>query len=360
MENLFIALFDWLQSIGVKHLENWWIRATIILVLTWLAAYIAEKSLQKAYELRGNKTPSQLDKKIISILKRPLFWTIFLLGCNLAIKVIVSEDLAVITSASFRSIIVIIITLTAYRIARLSLQEMSRSHKKTALVKRETLPLFQNLALLLIFVVGTYLLFSTWKVDMTAWFASAGIAGVAIGFAAKDTLANLISGVFILADSPYRIGDTIVLESGERGEVTHIGLRSTRIYTTDHAEISIPNALMGNSRVTNQSGGSHRKARIRAPIGVAYGCDVDQVRGILEDIANSHESICDDPAPRVRFRQFGTSSLDFELLFWIENAIEKGRVLDQVNTTIYKQFNAKGIEVPYTKQELYIKELPKK
>ena len=87
--------------------------------------------------------------------------------------------------------------------------------------------------------------------------------------------------------------------------------------------------------------------------------NIDQVRSILEEIANTHENICQDPAPRVRFRQFGPSSLDFELLFWIENAIEKGRILDQVNTTIYKQFNQLHIEVPYNKQELYIKELPK-
>jgi len=98
--------------------------------------------------------------------------------------------------------------------------------------------------------------------------------------------------VFILADSPYSIGDTIILESGERGEVTHIGLRSTRMYTTDFAEVSIPNSIMGNSRVVNQSGGAQRKARIRAPIGVAYGSDIEQVRTILETIATENTDVC--------------------------------------------------------------------
>ena len=92
---------------------------------------------------------------------------------------------------------------------------------------------------------------------MTAWLASAGVVGIAVGFAAKDTLANLFSGVFILADAPYKIGDYIVLDAtGMRGKVTQIGLRSTRLITRDDVEVTIPNSIMGNSQVINQSGGS--------------------------------------------------------------------------------------------------------
>ncbi|OQW99996.1 MAG: hypothetical protein BWK74_00755 [Desulfobacteraceae bacterium A6] len=95
--------------------------------------------------------------------------------------------------------------------------------------------------------------------DLTAWVASAGIIGLALSFAAKDTLANLFSGVFILADAPYKIGDFIVLDSGERGEVTNIGIRSTRLLTRSDIEITVPNSIMGNTRIINEAGGRHQK-----------------------------------------------------------------------------------------------------
>ncbi len=187
----------------------------------------------------------------------------------------------------------------------------------------------------------------------------AGICGyIAIGFVAKDTLANLFAGVFILADSPYKIGDYVVLDSGERGKVTHIGIRSTRLLTRGDVEITIPNAVMGNTRISNESGGPHEKYRLNIKIGVAYGSDIDQVKAVLMEVALNENEVCDEPEPRVRFRSFGNSSLDIELLCWVEIPEVRGRVLDALNTTIYKRFTAEGIEIPYSKHDIFIKEMP--
>ncbi|MDH5712127.1 MAG: mechanosensitive ion channel, partial [Gammaproteobacteria bacterium] len=178
--------------------------------------------------------------------------------------------------------------------------------------------------------------------------------------ASKDTLANLFSGVFILADAPYKIGDFIVLDSGERGEVTHIGIRSTRILTRDDVEVTIPNSIMGNTKIINESGGPHKKYRIRVKVGVAYGSDIDKVKAILMDVATNETSVCKDPEPRVRFRQFGASSLDFELLCWIEDPVLRGRVIDTLNSAVYKKFQQYEIEIPYSKHDVYIKAMPDK
>jgi len=204
-----------------------------------------------------------------------------------------------------------------------------------------------------------YYIFVSWNVDMTAWLASAGIIGIAVGFAAKDTLANLFSGVFIMADSPYKIGDFVVLDGGERGEVTKIGIRSTRILTRDDVEIIVPNAVMGNTKIINESGGRHEKYRIRVQVGVAYGSDIDKVREILMEIGESEEMTCKDPEPRVRFRRFGTSGLDFELLCWIDQPVLRGQISDRLNSTVYKAFKSEGIEIPYSKHDVYIKDMPK-
>jgi MscS family membrane protein len=226
------------------------------------------------------------------------------------------------------------------------------------MVRPQTRPLFENLGFLIVLAIAGYLLFRSWDIDMTAWLASAGVIGIAVGFAAKDTLANLFSGVFILADAPYKIDDYVVLDSGQRGKVTHIGIRSTRLLTRDDVEITIPNAIMGNTSIINESGGPHEKFRIRVSVGVAYGSDIDKVKEVLMEVAVKEPQVCNDPEPRVRFLLFGASSLDIDLLCWVENPEIRGRVLDVLNTTIYKRFNEEGIEIPYSKQDVYIKEMP--
>jgi small-conductance mechanosensitive channel len=92
---------------------------------------------------------------------------------------------------------------------------------------------------------------------------------------------------------------------------------------------------------------------------VAYGSDIDKVREILMNIALADENVCDDPEPRVRFRAFGASSLDFELLCWIDQPVLRGRMIDNLNCKIYKGFIEEKIEIPYSKHDLYIKEIPK-
>ncbi|MFT5400240.1 MAG: MscS family membrane protein, partial [Gammaproteobacteria bacterium] len=101
------------------------------------------------------------------------------------------------------------------------------------------------------------------------------------------------------------------------------------------------------------------KSRIRIAVGVAYGSDIDLVRRILIEIALEEEMIVGDPEPRVRMRQFGASSLDFELLGWIDQPMLRGRVIDSLNCKIYKRFIEEKIEIPYSKHDLYIKEMPK-
>ena len=158
-----------------------------------------------------------------------------------------------------------------------------------------------------------------------------------------------------MADAPYKEDDYIILDSGERGYVTNIGLRSTRIMTRDDIEITIPNSVIANSKIVNESGGPYEKERVRLDIGVAYGTDIDRVREILMNIAEEDKIVSPDPAPRIRFRKFGDSSLMFQLLFWIDKPEMRGRAIDQVNSTIYKTFNQNKIEIPFPQRTVHIK-----
>tara|TARA_Y100000817_G_C16719972_1_gene483158 strand:- start:219 stop:821 length:603 start_codon:yes stop_codon:yes gene_type:complete len=195
----------------------------------------------------------------------------------------------------------------------------------------------------------------SWNIDVTAWIASAGIISVVIGLAAKDTLGNLFAGIFIMADSPYKEGDYINLDTGERGYVRHIGTRSTRILTRDDIEITIPNSVIATSKIINESGGPHEKERIRITLDVAYGTDIETVKKIMMDIALSSENVCDKPEPRVRFRNFGESGLNLQLLCWIEKPEKRGFVIDELSSNIYNSFNDNQITIPFPQRTLHIK-----
>ncbi|HED04625.1 MAG TPA: mechanosensitive ion channel family protein [Candidatus Fraserbacteria bacterium] len=197
-----------------------------------------------------------------------------------------------------------------------------------------------------------------WGVPITGLLTSAGLAGLVLGLAAQSTLANIFGGVALTIDRTYKIGDYIVLDDGRRGRVSEIGLRSTRILTRDEVEITIPNALIANSKVINQTGRRSPKMRIRVPVGVAYGSDIERVRQILLEIPGDCQHTVAQPEPRVRFRALGDSSLKFELLCWIPEPSLSGRTLDELLCKIYQRFQAEGIVIPFPQRDLHLRDWP--
>jgi small-conductance mechanosensitive channel len=120
-------------------------------------------------------------------------------------------------------------------------------------------------------------------------------------------------------------------------------------------EITIPNSIMGNVKIINETGGPSEKYRIRIKVGVAYGSDIDKVQSLLSNVAESHPEVCQTPSPRVRFRTFGDSSLDHELLCWVEKPVMRGRVSHALNTEVYKRFLEEGIEIPFPQRDIHIR-----
>ncbi|TIH18007.1 mechanosensitive ion channel family protein [Marinifilum sp. JC120] len=190
-------------------------------------------------------------------------------------------------------------------------------------------------------------------IPVTAIFASAGIAGVAVALAARETLANFFGGVSIFMDRPFRAGDYIVLDGGDRGEVKAVGMRSTKIQTRDDIMITIPNSVITNGKVVNQSR-PHPHFRVRIKLGVAYGSDVDQVEAILMELAEDNELAISEPEPRVRFRRFGDSALEFELLCWAARPHDRGRLVHTLSRDIYKRFKDEGIVIPFPQRNVYL------
>ena len=338
---------------------NRWIQGVLVIVITFVIASMVTWVLFKIITLITKRTSILMDDTFAKLLHPPLYYSFVIVGITAGMALMpIPEGIQQIIRRVIHTLTLLVWLVFFIRVSKLFLTQVAELTDTYTFIQHRTVTLFDNVAKILIFGLGIYTLFVIWNIDMTAWLASAGIAGIAIGFAAKDTLSNLFSGVFIIADAPYKVGDYVVLDNIGRGKVTHIGLRSTRILTRDDIEVTVPNSIIGNSTIINQSGGPHEKMRIRLKVGVAYGSDVDQVTEILKQCATEESHVCAAPQPRVRFRQLGHSSLDFELLFWVDRPELRGRVVDAVNTRVYNRLNLERIEIPYTKQDVYIKGLP--
>ena len=334
---------------------NRYVQSAVILALTLVASWAIERLLAFGLGRLARRTRSAVDDRLIELLRRPVRVSVVLAGLALVtLRLDPSSllrsgalDLTRLTLSLLATVTILVWMTTGVRLAALVLDAASG---RKGLVQSRTVPLFRNLANVLVVGVAIYFVFVAWGIDVTAWLASAGIVGIAVGFAAKDTLANLFAGVFILTDAPYKVGDIIQLESGERGQVTRVGVRSTRLITTDDVEITVPNSVIAEARIVNESGGRWTKERLRIKLNLPYGCDLQSVRGLLLEIALAEPEVSREPEPRVRVRGFGQLGLELELLAWIEQPIDRGRVSDALYSAVYERFVDAAIDMPFAQR----------
>ncbi|MDZ7791254.1 MAG: mechanosensitive ion channel family protein [Xanthomonadales bacterium] len=309
----------------------------------------------------GSRIRGDLHHRLLRIAANVAAMLVAYLSVVLAVQLIgLSERVEQIITRILLSFLILRLMISAMRAGHIGLEIAARLRKRFSFVEERTLSLFDLLLTVIVVGAAAYALLMVWNIDPTAWLASAGVIGIAVAFAAKDTLANLFAGFFIIADAPYKIGDYVVLDTGERGEVTKVGIRSTRILTRDDVEITVPNSTMANSQIYNESGGKWERFRIRIKVGVAYGSDVDQVVELLEQLASEHETVCKDPTPRVRMRGFGDSSLDFELLCWVAQPVQRGLVAHELYMAIYKALNEAGIVIPFPQRDVWMRQTGEK
>lgn len=178
-----------------------------------------------------------------------------------------------------------------------------------------------------------------------------GALGVGIGFGLQNIVNNFVSGLILLVERPVKVGDWVDLD-GTSGRVSNIGARSTTVVTPDAITIIIPNGDCLANRIINWSYGD-RKIRMRIPVGVAYGSDIEKVEEALRQVAARHERVLKDPAPKVIFDSFGDSSLNLELAVWIEvGSIGQQQLRSDLNFDIDRTFRQLEIEIPFPQRDL--------
>lgn len=353
------ALVESLRESLSVFADNVYIQALLAVLLSLALAKLSDWIITRVIMRITRKTKSELDDRLIKILHRPIFVTVLLIGLSLSFLLVApSESIRWFWRNSVATLVILIWVTFGVQVCTIMFGWLTQETQRARAIQPATRPLFETATKLVLIALGIYFILVAWGVDPFGWLATAGIAAVALGLAAQDTLGNLFAGISIMADAPYKLGDYIVLDNQERGEVTKIGLRSTRVLTRDDIEITIPNSIIASSKIVNETSGRWVKQRLRIPVGVAYGSDVNQAQSVLLEAAEAQDGVCKNPRPWVKFNGFGESSLDLEIRCWIENPRSKGRVTSALNTAAYQALAEHKIEIPYPKRDVYIKELP--
>lgn len=319
-----------------------------ILVGSYVAARLLSLLFAKVFARVAARTSSTVDDKLVLAWKRPLTYLLFLVGAYVAAhrlpveeRVLRYVDRVLFTAAVF------LVTLAVMRGFSLFLEwylSRSRAAGSSALAT-EFAPLFSKLGRIFITLVAVTVLLEHLGVNVSSLVVSLGVGSLAVGLAAQDTLANMFAGFTLMVDRPFRVGDRIQLASGELGDVETIGMRATRIRTTDETLLVVPNSLLVKDRLINLTQPT-RSVTTKAEVAVGYGADLAIVKPLLVEAALASPLIDTDRAPVVLVQRFGDASVDLTLVFWVRDYMDQGVCRSQVLDGIYERLRAADIARP--------------
>ncbi|MRR55263.1 MAG: mechanosensitive ion channel family protein [Deltaproteobacteria bacterium] len=301
-------------------------------------------------------TKTELDDRIVLRITPPVELLTLTAGLYFAVRSLPIHDRVQIVLAGMVFIAnVLIFANITYRVADEFLTWYgNRVEERTGTkVGTQIFPLIRKIFTIFLVCAVLIVVLKHFGYDVLSLLTALGLGSLAIGLAAKDTLANMISGFTLMIDRPFRIGDRIQLASGKTGDVVDIGLRSTRIKTVDNTLLIIPNSELCNSTVLNMACPDMR-SQGRISLGVAYGSDVDKVKSIMLETAAENPEVLQDPSPEAFFLSFGDSSLNMVLVFWVRDYTKIIPVTDQLNLLLMTAFTNNDIQIPYPTRKVLL------
>lgn len=205
-----------------------------------------------------------------------------------------------------------------------------------------------------IWIIVIILVLDTVGVKISIFLASAAALLVGVGLGLQQLFNDIASGIVLLFEGSIKIDDVIELDSQIIGRVIVIGIRTSKIKTRDDVVIIVPNSKLVNNNIINWSH-MDKKTRFNVNVGVAYGSDVKLVKNLLLNCAISSKDIYEKPSPFVRFLDFGESSLDFQLFFWVKNSFTVENLKSDLRFAINESFAEHDIQIPFPQRDVHIK-----
>ncbi len=351
---LFFFELPWPASIG------YW-GDFLNVVLTWIIVTVALYYLFPLLKRVTKRTKTKVDDIIVDILHKPVTAWVISYGLTDAFLTLpFLSNYYPIVLKLYELVVIVIVTWMGYKFFRdiiiHYLFNLSKGRKGD--LENVLIPILDKLGIVMIGTLGGLMMLQALGVNVGVLIASMGIAGIILGLAAQQTLGNFFSGIHILLDKAFRIGDTIMLE-GDTGvyKVMDVGIRSTRLYEMfTNTVVFVPNSILASKKIINLNRPNDRM-KIRIDVGVSYDSDVDKVIRVLKEVAHSNPYVMEGEKyePLVVFNGFGASSLNFSLYVWVQDVMEQWSVGSMLRKEIVERFRQEGIEIPYQKVDVHIK-----
>jgi len=340
------------------YFQNKYVQVVIIIIVFYILSHIVTYVLKHFVKRITDKTKTKIDDLILEKSYKPFVWSLITVGFKIGFaRLAFSEKVSGIFQHIFNSIITILIIYLLYAIVQILLESWGKAFaKKTkSTLDDDLLPLLHKVVKVLFLILGAFFVLGEWEVDITGLLAGVGVAGLAIGFAVKDSLSNIFGGISIILDKAFKVGDVIKTAGGDTGTVIDIGLRSTRIRTWDNELLIIPNGELSNNKIQNYK---QPDASVRAVIlfGVEYGSEVDKVKRVVKECLKTIPEVIKtgDKAPGVNFLEMGDSSLNFRATIWVKSFGERFGAKEKATILIYDTLNKSKVGIPFPTRTIYM------
>ncbi len=332
-----------------------------------LLRFIAHRISNLIFRLIVGKTEGVDKQELYELLEKPLKWLIMLIVLLIATSHldyppewdIAAKDefgIRMLLHRSYVAFLIIVITWAALRLTKfLGIILMARAELTESKSDDQIIPFLMEIIKILVIVLSIFIFMgSVFKVDVGALIAGLGIGGLALALAAKESLENLLASFVIFFDKPFVIGDLVTV-SGVTGTVEKIGFRSTRIRTLEKSYLTLPNRQMIDNVLDNLSMRTFR--RVSFNIGVLYGTSEEQLKNIVVDIQryiDEHPHTNQDG--EIHFMQFGASSLDIMILYYIDT-MDWGvflKIKEEINFEIMRIVEEQGADFAFPTQTIHL------
>jgi len=335
---------------------NVYLKFLFVLVVTLIIAYLAKFIFRKVLKPLTKKTETKVDDLIIKSISSIVFYVVLVLGIKYGFQYF--ELKTAIYNNLINTLLVIIVSLLLVRIVNNFFKHWAEEwrYKTKTTTDERIIPLLQKIVKAVIIILAVVFIFSAWNINISPLLATAGIAGLAIGLAVKDSLANILGGLQLVLDKTFKVGDKVELESGEMGVILDVGLRSTKLKTYDNEVIHITNGALANAKIKNFTQPDF-SIRVNVEFGVVYGSDPDKVRQVVVEALKKIDDVLEDPEPVVQFLNMSDFSLDFIARAWVREYTQAYSMKLKMTDEIYKALNKAKIGIPFPTRTVYTKEI---
>lgn len=326
------------------------IGVAIPVALVILAAVYGSRFIVWLLKKFTRRTPTEIDEVLLDAVKPQIGWLIAAIGFQIATSRLdfIPSGAEIILENVYFIIYLFVVVATAWRVGDAAVDwyvEQKKLQLNENLV-RQIFPLLKRLSHFFLIIVFIAILAGHFGINVLAISAALGLGGFAIALAAQDTISNIIAGLVIMFDSPFKIGDRIEVTGEDTwGDVVAIGIRSTQVRTRDNRLIIVPNSVVVDSTVVNYSL-PDSTYRLQSDIGIGSSMDIPRVQRLIRETVRQLDGVLQDKLVDVWFTEFGDSSLTFRVRWWVKSFAEKRSSIDRVNAAIQELAEQKGIDMP--------------